>query len=219
MCFLISIFLCFALVPKLIPRTVDFHWYWYRILKFWYRDNPTFCFGVIFVGRPLLGKVTVVLNFLHLYTICLTVDLWSPNSLEMGFVTFSSLMNINSFSEVLSNLLCSWHDSLPQTWSDFDRSVLWIKQVTYWHLIVIALTEITYAQMDSNFTFKLSANPRDSHTFATHRYAILDHFQISEIIIRKYFSLTCLIRFSLSTFKTYMKILFWVIFMQKYRTF
>ncbi len=41
MCFLISIFLCFALVPKLVPRTVDFHWYWYRILKFWYRDNPS----------------------------------------------------------------------------------------------------------------------------------------------------------------------------------
>ncbi len=41
MCFLISIFLCFALVPKLVPRTVDFHWYWYRILKFWYRDNTT----------------------------------------------------------------------------------------------------------------------------------------------------------------------------------
>ncbi len=32
-------FLCFALVPKLVPRTMDFHWYWYRILKFWYRDN------------------------------------------------------------------------------------------------------------------------------------------------------------------------------------
>ncbi len=41
MCFLISIFLCFTLVPKLVPRTVDFHWYWYRILKFWYRDNPS----------------------------------------------------------------------------------------------------------------------------------------------------------------------------------
>ncbi len=34
MCFLISMFLCFALVP----RTVDFHWYWYRIQKCWYRD-------------------------------------------------------------------------------------------------------------------------------------------------------------------------------------
>ncbi len=32
------------------------------------------------VGRARLGNVTVVLNFLHLYTICLTVDLWSPNS-------------------------------------------------------------------------------------------------------------------------------------------
>ncbi len=41
------------------------------------------CFGVIFIGRPFLVKVTVVLNFLHLYTICLTVNLWNPNSLEM----------------------------------------------------------------------------------------------------------------------------------------
>ncbi len=47
------------------------------------RDKNITCFGVIFVGRPMLRKVTVVLNFLHLYTICLTVDLWSPNSLEM----------------------------------------------------------------------------------------------------------------------------------------
>ncbi len=38
MCFLISMCLCFALVP----RTVDFHWYWYRILKFWYRDNTSY---------------------------------------------------------------------------------------------------------------------------------------------------------------------------------
>ncbi len=45
MCILISIFLCFALVPKLVPRTVDFHWYWYRILKFWYRDNPKWTFN------------------------------------------------------------------------------------------------------------------------------------------------------------------------------
>ncbi len=36
-------------------------------------DYYTFCFGVIFVGQPLLWKVTVVLNFLHSYTICLTV--------------------------------------------------------------------------------------------------------------------------------------------------
>ncbi len=39
MCFLISMFLCFALVPKLVQRTVDFHWYWYRIQKCWYHDN------------------------------------------------------------------------------------------------------------------------------------------------------------------------------------
>ncbi len=34
-------FLCFALVPKLVQRTVDFHWYRYRIQKCWYRDNPS----------------------------------------------------------------------------------------------------------------------------------------------------------------------------------
>ncbi len=38
-CFLISMFWCFALVLKLVPRTVDFHCYRYRILKCWYRDN------------------------------------------------------------------------------------------------------------------------------------------------------------------------------------
>ncbi|XP_057187413.1 uncharacterized protein LOC130552818 [Triplophysa rosa] len=32
---------CFALVLKLVPRTVEFYWYWYRLLKFWYRDNTT----------------------------------------------------------------------------------------------------------------------------------------------------------------------------------
>ncbi len=69
----------------------------------------------------LLGKVTVVLNFLHLYTICLTGFVESKLFRD-GFVTFSSLMsNINSFSELLRDL--QWHDSLPQKWSDFDRSL------------------------------------------------------------------------------------------------
>ncbi len=54
MCFLISIFLCFALVPKLVPRTVDFHWYWYRILKFWYRDNPM-CLPLV-KGPKVMGQ-------------------------------------------------------------------------------------------------------------------------------------------------------------------
>ncbi len=49
--FLIGMFLCFALVPKLVQRTVDFHWYWYRILKFWYRDNTTACY--IITSQPL----------------------------------------------------------------------------------------------------------------------------------------------------------------------
>ena len=39
--------------------------------------------GVIFIGQLLLERATIVLNFLHLYTICPTVDWWSPTSLEM----------------------------------------------------------------------------------------------------------------------------------------
>ncbi len=45
---------------------------------------------------------------------------------------------------------------------------------THWHLIVIPLIENSSEQMDSNFTFKLTANLRDSQTFATHTYVILD---------------------------------------------
>ena len=30
--------------------------------------------GVIFIGQPLLERVTMVFNFLHLSTICLAVD-------------------------------------------------------------------------------------------------------------------------------------------------
>ncbi len=98
--------------------------------------------------------------------------------------------------------------------------VLWIKQVTYWHLIVIALTENTSAQMDSNFSFKLTADPRDSHTFATHRNAIFYNFpeyiNEKENISSKY--LIGLIRFScLLSGLCKNLIMFWVIFMQKSR--
>ncbi len=51
MCFLISIFLCFALVPKLVARTVDFHRYWYRILKCWYRDNTNIYIYIYYILR------------------------------------------------------------------------------------------------------------------------------------------------------------------------
>ncbi len=54
--FLISMFLCFALVPKLVPRTVDFLWYWYRILKFWYHDNTTRVWLVIMRNTVKMRK-------------------------------------------------------------------------------------------------------------------------------------------------------------------
>lgn len=37
----------------------------------------------IFVVPPLLGRVTTILNFLHLFAVCLTVDWWALNSLQM----------------------------------------------------------------------------------------------------------------------------------------
>ncbi len=54
--FLISMFLFFALVPKLVPRTVDFHWYRYRILKFWYRDNTSYAVGFWFAKKEPAHK-------------------------------------------------------------------------------------------------------------------------------------------------------------------
>lgn len=39
---------------------------------------------VIFVGQPLLERVTVVLNVLHVFMICLTVDWWSRNLFQPG---------------------------------------------------------------------------------------------------------------------------------------
>ena len=38
---------------------------------------------VIFVVNPLLGRVLLVLDVFHFYTICLIVDCWSPNSFEI----------------------------------------------------------------------------------------------------------------------------------------
>lgn len=38
---------------------------------------------VILVSELLLGKISMVLNCLRLYTICLPLDWWSPNSLEI----------------------------------------------------------------------------------------------------------------------------------------
>ncbi len=56
---------------------------WKKKIFSWNRGTWWFIKCNIFVGRPLLGKVTLVLNIHHLYTICLTVDLWSSYSLEL----------------------------------------------------------------------------------------------------------------------------------------
>ncbi len=51
--------------------------------------------------------------FVHNLSDCVFVE---SKLFRDGFVTFSSLMsNINSFSEVLRDLLCLCHDALPQT--------------------------------------------------------------------------------------------------------
>ncbi len=40
--------------------------------------------GVIFVGRPLLGRFTTVPSFLHLWIMALTLVRWIPKALEMA---------------------------------------------------------------------------------------------------------------------------------------
>ena len=65
--------------------------------------------GVIFVGQPLLGRVTMVLNFLHLYTVCLIVDRYKL--FRDDFVTFYDLVSIKN---AVNNVLCR---------PDFDRSL------------------------------------------------------------------------------------------------
>jgi len=71
--------------------------------------------GVIFVGRALLGMVTMVLLSLHLYTIYVTVWTRAQSPLR-GFVTFPCQMNINNvFSLVFTDLLPLCHDTLKQT--------------------------------------------------------------------------------------------------------
>ncbi len=79
MCFLISIFLCFALVPKLVPRTVDFHWYWYRILKFWYRDNPNS--EVLSLKMNMLPVQLVKTNWISMLLKHLSSCEWTNNVL------------------------------------------------------------------------------------------------------------------------------------------
>ncbi len=41
-------------------------------------------FGVILVGRSLLGRFTTVTSFLHLWIMALTMIRWSPKALEMA---------------------------------------------------------------------------------------------------------------------------------------
>ncbi len=81
MCFLISIFLCFALVPKLVPRTVDFHWYWYRILKFWYRDNP----NLIYEGDISPAKINMWKENMAVDEIKLIEDTCWPVMERLGY--------------------------------------------------------------------------------------------------------------------------------------
>ncbi len=69
----------------------------------------------------LLGKVTVVLNFLRLYTICLTVDLWSPNTLEVVLYPFlawcatSTLFRRSSVISFFSDMI-HFHTNMIRLW-------------------------------------------------------------------------------------------------------
>ncbi len=71
-------------------------------------DYHSFCFGVIFVGQPLGQPLNSGLEFPPLVHNLSDCGFLESKLFRDGFVTLSILMsNINSFSEVLSNLLCS----------------------------------------------------------------------------------------------------------------
>lgn len=74
------------------------------------------CLCVIFVGQPLLWRVTVGLNSIHLYSVFLTVDWRSPYSLEMVLLMFPARSEHQQlFFWYSQKSLCS----LPQTcWED-----------------------------------------------------------------------------------------------------
>jgi len=46
--------------------------------------NRQCALGVIFVGRPLLGRFTTVPRFLHLWIMALAMVRWSPKTVEMA---------------------------------------------------------------------------------------------------------------------------------------
>ncbi len=141
MCFLISIFLCFALVPKLVPRTVDFHWYWYRILKFWYRDNPT---QLYISSRPdetyQFAKLTKCIvdiknwmtsNFLLLNSEKTEVLIIGPKTSACNYLEHSLILDgcsVNSSSSV-RNLGVLFDSNLS-----FEKHVSSICKTAFFHL-------------------------------------------------------------------------------------
>ncbi len=86
----------------------------------------------------------------------------------------------------------------------------WDKTPTCYCAGLFSIYKKLYLQLLQQKGVTPDTESKDSHTFATHRYVTLDHFFSINKWQRKYFSLICLIRFSLSTFRTYMKI--WLCF-------
>ncbi len=46
-------FFFFSVVLKLILRIVEIHWRWYRLLNYWYRDNPNSNYPIMFLCSHL----------------------------------------------------------------------------------------------------------------------------------------------------------------------
>ncbi len=142
MCFLISIFLCFALVPKLVPRTVDFHWYWYRILKFWYRDNTSIDVKSLMLPYKALNNLAPQYLSEPLTPYTPTCVLRSS---EAGLLTVQTTLLTTMGDRALSSLAPKLWNSLPSEIRNAESlSVFKLSLKTYFKCSFYVITLFYY---------------------------------------------------------------------------
>ncbi len=95
----------------------------------------------------------------------------------------------------------------------------WAKTPTCYCAGLISIYKKLYLQLLQQKGVTPDTESKDSHTFCNAQICNTGSIFSINKWQRKYFSLTCLIRFSLSAFRTQNLMMFWIIFMQKYRKF
>ncbi len=173
MCFLISIFLCFALVPKLVPRTMDFHWYWYRILKFWYRDNPTpgHTVNVVLFTQLLLCicDFTLVIVLLKKKNFCQARGILQSSS---GFPLGFACIELHFLPSTLRSL-----PGIPTAWCCHHCASLWGWCVSDLQCLAYAKYAAYSNGQTSQFWSHKTTEP-SSNWLQSLSHAVLRHFSL-----------------------------------------